>query len=63
MQFTTSAYYTPNGRSIHKTGITPDIYVEEELQSEESVLEGITLSNDNVLRKAYEILTGIENEQ
>jgi carboxyl-terminal processing protease len=28
MRLTTSRYYTPSGRSIQKTGITPDIIVE-----------------------------------
>jgi len=28
MQLTTSAYYTPNGRSIHQTGVTPDVEVQ-----------------------------------
>lgn len=27
MQLTTSAYYTPNGRSIHEVGVTPDVEV------------------------------------
>ena len=30
MQLTTSAYYTPSGRSIHGTGITPDVEVAAE---------------------------------
>ncbi len=29
VRLTTARYYTPNGRSIQATGITPDIYVEE----------------------------------
>ena len=28
MQYTTAAYYTPNGRSIHGSGVTPDVVVE-----------------------------------
>lgn len=27
MQYTTAAYYTPNGRSIHGSGVTPDVVV------------------------------------
>jgi carboxyl-terminal processing protease len=29
MQLTTSAYYTQSGKSIHKSGVTPDLAVEE----------------------------------
>ncbi|MBO6783242.1 MAG: S41 family peptidase [Alphaproteobacteria bacterium] len=29
LRLTTAAYYTPSGRSVQKTGITPDIVVEE----------------------------------
>ena len=29
IKLTTSRYYTPSGDSIHETGITPDIYVED----------------------------------
>lgn len=28
MQYTSSQYYTPSGKNIHGTGVTPDIYVE-----------------------------------
>lgn len=28
IKLTTSRYYTPSGDSIHKTGITPDVYIE-----------------------------------
>ena len=28
MQLTTASYYSPNGRSIHKTGVEPDVVVE-----------------------------------
>ena len=30
LQLTTSTYYTPNGRSIHGSGVTPDIVVDDE---------------------------------
>lgn len=30
MQYTSASYYTPNGRSIHGVGVTPDIVVESE---------------------------------
>lgn len=28
MQYTTASYYSPNGRSIHETGVAPDVTVE-----------------------------------
>ena len=28
MQYTSSEYFTPSGKSIHGTGVTPDVYVE-----------------------------------
>ena len=28
MQLTTASYYSPNGRSIHQTGVEPDVVVE-----------------------------------
>jgi carboxyl-terminal processing protease len=29
IKLTTSRYFTPSGDSIHETGITPDVYVED----------------------------------
>jgi carboxyl-terminal processing protease len=29
IKLTTSRYFTPSGDSIHETGITPDMYVED----------------------------------
>ena len=37
VKFTTSRYYTPNGVCIHGVGITPDIVVEPDPDSEEDV--------------------------
>jgi carboxyl-terminal processing protease len=34
LRLTTARYYTPNGRSIQTTGITPDIIVKPEIQEE-----------------------------
>ena len=55
MQLTTASYYSPNGRSIHKTGVEPDVVVELE--------EGATISTitpdpekDNQLAVALEEL-------
>ena len=33
LKLTTAKYYTPSGRSIHGTGIKPDVEVELDLQS------------------------------
>lgn len=30
MQYTSSEYFTPSGKNIHGTGVTPDVYVEAE---------------------------------
>ena len=50
VKFTTGAYYTPNGRSIHKVGLTPDIVVElEEGQKPSSSAE-----DDAQMQKALE---------
>lgn len=64
LRLTTARYYTPSGRSIHGTGITPDILVEEPAQTEgqarptprggTSVLPG--LSNDPQLARGLELL-------
>ena len=56
MQLTTSAYYTPNGMSIHKTGITPDIVVEAAETTQQTLLEGPTLENDPQLKAAWELI-------
>jgi len=29
IKLTTSRYYTPSGDSIHETGITPDVYIDD----------------------------------
>ena len=57
MQLTTSAYYTPKGVSIHKTGVTPDIVIEEAETTQQTLLEGPTLDNDPQLNAAWELLT------
>ena len=52
VKLTVSTYYTPNGRNIHGTGITPDVEVElaEELK-QKPVVE---LSEDNQVQRAIE---------
>ncbi len=61
MQLTTSAYYTPNGKSIHKTGVTPDVVVEAAETTQQTLLEGPTLENDPQLKAAWELLTAKVN--
>lgn len=46
IKITVSRYYTPSGNNIHEVGITPDIILEADKESEE----------DNQLQKAIEIL-------
>lgn len=55
LKLTTSTYYTPNGRSIHEKGIEPDVAVDltQDLKDNPAKL---TISNDNQLQKAIEIL-------
>ena len=50
IKITISAYYTPNGRNIHGTGIEPDVEVEFDAQA--YVEDG----TDNQLNKAIEVL-------
>lgn len=52
VKLTVSNYYTPNGRNIHGTGITPDVVVElsEELKQKPVV----PLSEDNQVQAAIE---------
>ncbi|MBQ3080336.1 MAG: S41 family peptidase [Clostridia bacterium] len=55
IQLTTASYFTPNGVSIHKTGVTPDIEVEMWDQYDSSVFHP-DLDNDNQLKVAYDTL-------
>lgn len=48
IKLTVSKYYTPKGVNIHGTGITPDIVVEDDVETEE----------DEVLKKAINELVG-----
>ena len=54
VKVTISTYYTPNGRCIHGTGITPDVEVELEEELKQQVV--IEQKDDNQLQKAIEIL-------
>ena len=53
-KITTAEYFTPNGESIHKKGITPDHVVE--LDAKISVM-ALDPSEDAQLQKAIEILS------
>jgi carboxyl-terminal processing protease len=53
MQLTTATYYTPKGRMIHGTGITPDVPVEATVQ----VGGEPDLEKDAQLKAAYDLLT------
>jgi len=57
IKYTTSAYFTPDGRNIHGTGITPDIEVE--LPEDEAAYEDGVLKReyDTQLEKAIEVLS------
>jgi carboxyl-terminal processing protease len=53
MQLTAALYYTPNGRSIHKVGITPDVVAE--LPEGDTTMYELGDMNDAQLNKAYEV--------
>ena len=53
IKLTTSRYYTPSGDSIHKTGITPDVYVEDIAGFPDMSLDGyVDRENDVQLAEA-----------
>lgn len=54
VKVTISTYYTPNGRCIHGTGVTPDVEVELAEELKQQVV--IEQKDDNQLQKAIEIL-------
>jgi carboxyl-terminal processing protease len=47
IKLTTSRYYTPSGDSIHETGITPDVYVEDTPGFPDLSLSGIVDSSQD----------------
>ena len=51
LKVTISEYFTPNGRNIHKKGITPDVEVEYQADQENQ-------DADNQLEKALEVVNG-----
>ena len=54
LKLTTARYYTPSGKSIQKTGIDPDILVEQ------SEIKPLTKENG---RKEADLRGAIENDQ
>ena len=56
LHMTTESYYTPNGRSIHGTGIEPDVVIAPE-EDDEINAEQPDPAKDSQLRKAVELLT------
>ena len=54
LQLTTATYYTPEGRSIHGTGITPDVEVDSE--GYDFTISEPDPSNDPQLKAAVEAL-------
>lgn len=54
VKITTSKYYTPNGISIHKIGVQPDIKVE--IEDKNQVLSNLPFEDDAQLKKALEVL-------
>ena len=57
LKLTTSRYYTPSGDSIHETGITPDVFVEDAPGFPEMSLSGIVdTEQDSQLVEAFDRL-------
>ena len=54
VKVTVSTYYTPNGRSIHGEGVTPDVVVELTDELKQQVI--IEKEDDNQLNAALEII-------
>jgi len=74
MRLTTSRYYTPSGRSIQATGITPDIIVEQatveplfpiivEDENGEEVVESVVQTQDYQLQRARELIQALSVHQ
>lgn len=61
IKLTTSRYYTPSGDSIHETGITPDVYVEDTPGFPDLSLSGIVDRRQDV--QLYEAVERLQREQ
>lgn len=53
MQYTSACYYTPNGKSIHGTGVMPDILIEADVDDAFG-FGAVDLEKDAQLRRALE---------
>ena len=58
VKLTVSNYYTPNGNSINKVGIKPDVEVKlaSELLNKDEITHEITHEEDNQLQKALNVI-------
>ncbi len=56
LKMTTSKYYTPKGRNIHKTGLDPDIEVK--LDKDTLADDGEEFAIDNQMQAALDYLAG-----
>ena len=70
LKLTTALYFTPSGRSIQKTGIDPDILVEqgvltktEEKRRKESDLKGAIENGDNKANKSKDSKENDEDDK
>ena len=56
LRITTSAYYTPNGRSIHEVGLTPDKIISLPAQFDGMPVSGIPHEEDSQLQAGLSVL-------
>ena len=61
IKLTTSRYYTPSGASIHETGITPDVYVEDTPGFPDLSLSGVVDEQQDV--QLFEALERLQRER
>ncbi len=57
MQLTVAQYYTPNGKEVHKIGITPDII--SEMPEGDTTMYQLGDMADAQLQKAYDVALGL----
>ena len=62
IKMTTAVYFTPNGRSIHGTGIEPDVRVKLPEKYQNQLAENVPLASDTQLRVAMDYLAGVSEE-
>ena len=64
VQLTTAEFFSPNGHSIHKIGISPDIETEaNEITAEQYYLEDVNPEYDAQLKSAYDYLKNAASKQ